>query len=84
MIHQDNGKLKSEVINNLVPEPKRDILFSTKFSDDSMDNDQDHDHSDDNLSDNNFLDLKNRIEKLEIIVRKLVEYLAKDNGSEMQ
>lgn len=49
-----------------------------------MGNDQDQENSDDNLSSNNYSDLKNKIEKLEIIVRKLVEYLAKDTDSERQ
>lgn len=64
--------LKSAVINNLVPEDKREILFSTQFSHDQADEQENYDdlHSETSV-------LKERIDKLEIIVKKLVEYLLK-------
>lgn len=70
--------LKSAVINNLVPEKKREILFSTQISDDSQDQDLDYE----NEQDERFNMLKERIDKLEIIVKKLVEYLIRYSENE--
>lgn len=76
-VHRDNELLKSAVINNLVPEDKREILFSTQLADE-LEGEEDYDilQSETNV-------LKERIDKLEIIVKKLVEYLLKNPvGSE--
>ena len=61
--------LKNAVINNLVPEDKRDILFSTHISDDS-DSEISVKRTDE------IAILQDRIDKLEGVVRKLVDYLA--------
>ena len=65
--------LKSAVINNLVPADKRDILFNTQtsdISDDSMENDPCKDK---------ICQLEDRLVKLELMVKKLVEYLVKES-----
>lgn len=63
--------LKSAVINNLVQEEKRGILFSTQLPDENNNEDYDLNEKDE------VYEVKERIERLEIIVRKLVEYLVK-------
>ena len=63
--------LKSAVINNLVPEDKREILFSTHLAEKC-------DVKGDIESAESICDLEERIDKLEIIVKKLVEYLLKN------
>lgn len=73
VIHHDKDLLKNAVINNLVPEDRREILFNTQISDD-----------DESMNDCNEYDsvvliqkLEDRIDKLEVVVKKLVEYLVK-------
>lgn len=65
--------LKSAVINNLVQEEKRGILFSTQLPDEKNNEEYQSNKNDEQ----EFENLKERIERLEIIVRKLVEYLVK-------
>lgn len=65
--------LKSAVINNLVPEDKREIIFSTQIPEDQSET------SENENCDSKYLKLEERIEKLELIVKKLVEYLVKEN-----
>lgn len=65
--------LKSAVINNLVQEEKRGITFSTQLPDEN----NNEEYQSNKNEENEFEDLKERIERLEIIVRKLVEYLVK-------
>lgn len=63
--------LKSVVINNLVPEEKREILFTTELSDESETSDfmKLGSSSEINI-------LTERMEKIESVVHKLIEYLA--------
>ena len=72
VIHRDKEMLKSAVINNLVPEDKREIIFSTQLSD--MSNDCDYLDKSGDLG-----QLEERIDKLELIVKKLVDYLLKNS-----
>lgn len=74
VIHRDKELLSNAVINNLVPEDKRKVLFSTQLSDDESLQDE---KKDDAMS--KILTLEERINKLEIIVKKLVEYLIKES-----
>lgn len=69
--------LRGAVINNLVPEDKREIIFSTQISED--DNRIDNNNGN-NKNDDLYLKLEERIEKLELIVKKLVEYLVKEKA----
>lgn len=69
--------LRSAVINNLVPEDKREIIFSTQISED--DNSIDHTIGNPKNEDP-YLKLEERIEKLELIVKKMIEYLVKENA----
>lgn len=66
--------LRSAVINNLVPEDKRDIIFSTQIPDEE-------DESEGINCDSKYLKLEERVEKLETIVKKLVEYLVKESDN---
>ncbi len=63
------------MINNLVPEDKREILFNTHISDD----DSIGDVPAVNSSNEEIAKLEDRIGKLEVIVKKLVEYLVKES-----
>lgn len=63
------------MINNLVPEDKREILFNTQISDD----DSIGDVPAVNRSNEEIARLEDRIGKLEVIVKKLVEYLVKES-----
>ena len=74
MIHTDREKLRSAVINNLVPENKREIIFSTNISD------EDNSETAIEMNDNLYLKLEERIEKIECLVKKLVEFLVKENA----
>lgn len=69
--------LRGAVINNLVPEDKREIIFSTQISEDDnrIDNNKGN-----NKNDDLYLKLEERIEKLELIVKKLVEFLVKEKA----
>jgi hypothetical protein len=74
VIHNDRETLRSAVINNLVPEEKREIIFSTQIPEDQP---KINGNSED-ISVN--MKIEERIEKLELIVKKLVEYLVKENA----
>lgn len=78
MIHHDNELLKNAVINNLVPEGKREILFSTQISDES---DGEKEESEDFCA-GRVERIEARIGELERIVKKLVEYLVKESSHE--
>jgi hypothetical protein len=58
----------------LVPEEKREIIFSTQIPEDQP---KINGNSED-ISVN--MKIEERIEKLELIVKKLVEYLVKENA----
>jgi hypothetical protein len=58
----------------LVPEEKREIIFSTQIPEDQP---KMNGNSED-ISVN--MKIEERIEKLELIVKKLVEYLVKENA----
>jgi len=64
--------LRSAVINNLVTEDKREIIFSTQIPDDQIETVENEN------CDSKYFKLEERIEKLELIVKKLVEYFVKE------
>lgn len=57
------------MINNLVPEDRRDKIFSTQIPGDL----------EGEVIESQELRLEDRVEKLEIIVKKLIEYLVKES-----
>lgn len=71
--------LRNAVINNLVPEERRNILFTTEISEDHRT--EFDDGFDDVHSENEVERLEERLERLELIVRKLVELLVKRGDS---
>lgn len=58
------------MINNLVPEDKREIIFSTQIPDESEIS---------GVHESEELNLEDRVEKLEMIVKKLIDYLVKES-----
>lgn len=64
--------LKNAVINNLVPEDKRAFIFSTQK------NEKPSDICDDEYFTDDINRLEERINNLEMIIKKLVEYLLKN------
>lgn len=72
IIHHDKEMLKNAVINNLVPEDKRAIIFSTQIDE------KPSDICDDKYLTDDISRLEERIDNLEMIIKKLVEYLLKN------
>lgn len=80
IIHKDKEILKNAVINNLVPEEKREVLFSTHFP-------EEEDHNETELFDSSRDEIKvleERIDKLEKILKKIIDFIIKSpsRGSE--
>ena len=76
--------MKSAVINNLVQEDKREILFTTQITASDTENGNDQNGNENGSADewDQISELKDRVERLEIIARKLVHYLVKDSQNE--
>ena len=72
IIHHDKEMLKNAVIKNLVPEDKRAIIFSTQI------NEKPSEICDDEYFTDDIGRLEERINNLEMIIKKLVEYLLKN------
>ena len=69
--------MKETVINNLVPEERRNIIFTTRFPSDETDYDLKNDSIDSYDKRLDFIQAK--IDKLEVIVKKLVDFLLKES-----
>ena len=63
--------LKSVVIDNLVPEHKRQILFSTQIADDNVSEESESKF----IQSSEISALTSRVENLEAVLRKLIEYM---------
>lgn len=67
------------MISNLVPEDKRNILFTTRLSSDEFDADVSTDFKEAGEQRLDFIEEK--VDKLEGIVKKLVDFLLKETES---
>lgn len=67
--------LKNAVINNLVPEDRRGILFSSHFPEEEEEDNSQNEIFKNTKSNNNTGSLEERIDKLEIILKKLIDYI---------
>lgn len=75
IINRADKDIKDSVMSNLVPEEKRNILFTTQLSSDEID----HDINDDKNIEKRLDFIEQKLEKLEGIIKKLVDFLVTES-----